>query len=256
MLPKVTPKDAGGLYLIRFSDTHYYGGRAVNFRARWRRHLNSLEAGTHHPYIQNVWNKYGRFEPEVLEVIPDIEDMKKAEQVWLDENYGEPGCLNSNPFCHGGNGPHSESTRENMRGRKLSKEHRAACSLGQRRRFDRDGGLSEETRRKMSESRTGKPMPPGFGAKMSVIQKGRVFSEAHKEKLRKAWERRKSSGLETRCGPRKAPPPELLSEVVDWFSSGGSMRGANKRFFSDGKDHRDLIRSWLTYAGVTHHSRS
>ncbi len=55
MLPHDTrvPDDArkGGIYIIRLSDTHYYGGRTTNFKRRWADHHRDLRAGLHY----NLW---------------------------------------------------------------------------------------------------------------------------------------------------------------------------------------------------------
>jgi hypothetical protein len=92
----------GGLYIIRLSAKHFYGGRAVNFSKRWQQHLSALLSGDHpNPYMQSVFNLHGEFDPEVLEVLPP-EAQISAEQAWLDENLDHPGCVNLNPYASGG----------------------------------------------------------------------------------------------------------------------------------------------------------
>lgn len=99
-------EEGGGLYVIRLSEKHYYGGRTSSFSRRWRSHLKGLLAGNHgNPYMQGVFNKFGIFEPEAVEVIPNIEDQVSAEQAWLDANIGEPGCVNLSPWASGGCSP-------------------------------------------------------------------------------------------------------------------------------------------------------
>lgn len=99
-LPSV---EGGGLYVIRLSEKHYYGGRTSSFTRRWESHLKELLAGNHgNPYMQGVFNKFGVFEPEALTVISTTEDQVSAEQAWLDANIGEPGCVNLNPWASGG----------------------------------------------------------------------------------------------------------------------------------------------------------
>lgn len=67
MLPYPTPPLGGGLYVIRLSDTHYYGGRTSDFRERWCEHYRLLRSGRHkNRHMQAVFNKYGVFVPEVL----------------------------------------------------------------------------------------------------------------------------------------------------------------------------------------------
>jgi hypothetical protein len=133
--------EGGGLYCIRFSDKHYYGGRARSFRSRWETHLKELLAGKHgNAYLQNVFDRHGRFEPEVLSLTESLEEQVRLEQAWLDENWGCTGCLNLNRWASGGNSGHSSETRE-----------------------------------KIGASRRGKPTPATVRKKISRIQRGRLL---------------------------------------------------------------------------------
>lgn len=106
--------DAGGIYLIWLSDTHYYGGRARFFRKRWRSHLRDLKAGKHeNPRMQAVFDKHGRFDPEIVSVLLPHEQ-REAEQVWLDTHFRQPGCVNLSPFAKGGCENRSPETRAKM----------------------------------------------------------------------------------------------------------------------------------------------
>jgi hypothetical protein len=103
MLPYSTPPEGGGLYVIRLSEKHYYGGRAVCFATRWDNHLRALQAGKHdNTHMQRVFNKYGGFSPEVVRVL-DRGAQPDAEQAWLDEHHGKLGCVNISPYSTGGN---------------------------------------------------------------------------------------------------------------------------------------------------------
>ena len=107
------PETAGGLYIIWLSDTHFYGGRATNFKGRWGKHLRSLEEGKHvNSHAQHTFNLHHRFEAKILEVIPDKGQRVLTEQIWLDEYWGKPGCLNISKRADGGG--HSEETRKKM----------------------------------------------------------------------------------------------------------------------------------------------
>lgn len=115
MLPYPTPPSGGGIYVIRLSEKHYYGGRAVCFATRWYDHLRNLQAGTHtNSRMQRVFNKYGGFSPEVVCVL-DRDTQPDAEQAWLNEHHGKPGCVNLSPHARGGCGGHTGVTREKMR---------------------------------------------------------------------------------------------------------------------------------------------
>ena len=111
MLPHDTrvPADAatpatpeGGIYVIRLSDTHYYGGRTKNFKKRWADHLRDLREGRHdNRRMQRVYDLHGRFDPEVVSALaPD--ECPDAEQAWLDANFRKPGCVNLVASSRGG----------------------------------------------------------------------------------------------------------------------------------------------------------
>ena len=172
----------GGIYIVRFSDTHYYGGRAKQFRSRWRRHLTCLEQGKHpNSYMQAVFNKYHRFDPEILSVVP-LDQQVVAEGVWLGLHFGEKGCLNL-----------SESPRNNTyvsaeARQKISKANKGRKQTPEaiRRSAESRRGLkqSDEAKRNNSLAQTGKIMSPEACAKMSQssARKGKSIHES----LRKA----------------------------------------------------------------------
>lgn len=88
----------GGLYLIQLSDTHYYGGRTRNFKARWRTHLRDLRSGRHpNVYMPRVFDQHRRFKPQIVHVVADMAGQLAVEQRWLDTQFGEPGCVNLSP---------------------------------------------------------------------------------------------------------------------------------------------------------------
>ena len=122
----------GGIYIMWLSDTHYYGGRTVDFKSRWRVHQRLLQKGKHtNQYAQAVYNKFGIFRTQVLaELPPDPDVHQKAERVWLDDNFGKPGCLNiwnSSQGSHIG-WHHSEETKEKFRARRFSDETKKLLS--------------------------------------------------------------------------------------------------------------------------------
>lgn len=175
----------GGIYLIWLSETHFYGGRAKQFKGRWRRHLTALERGTHsNAYMQSVFNKHRQFETEILQVLPTIPDQIKAEQQWLKDNFGSPGCVNlsrrstNNTYlspearqkiskAHKGRKQHPDAIRrsaESRRGLKQSENHRRNNSLGHM-------GItpSLETRQKMSKNSARKGKPPHANLRAGII---------------------------------------------------------------------------------------
>lgn len=107
------PTPLGGLYIIRLSDTHYYGGRSTNCPRRWRDHLRELRAGTHdNSRMQAVFNIHGRFETTVTVPWTKGVDLRAVEQQWLDENFRKPGCVNLTHTSDGGGGEWSDESRK------------------------------------------------------------------------------------------------------------------------------------------------
>lgn len=184
------PKGQGGLYLIRLSDKHYYGGRAKCFQTRWAVHSRLFRENKHfNPHAQAVFNRHRRFDPEVLCTLP-VENQQVAEQAWLDRNFDKSGCVNlsrSSDGVHAGY-RHSEATRAKhrrpvhtpaskekcrqaaLRPRPNYKPHpqtdetRAKLSLSVKQAWEQEknagikragfsGHHSDETKRKMSEAR-------------------------------------------------------------------------------------------------------
>ena len=113
-----------GIYSIRnLVNDHIYIGSSVNIESRWRSHKNQLKKNRHHSSkLQNAYNKYGK-DNFIFEVISYIEDKTKLinyEQKWLDFFNPEYNILIT-----------------------------AGSPLGTK--------MSDETRKKISESKKGKP---------------------------------------------------------------------------------------------------
>jgi len=105
MLSYPTPPPGGGLYVIWLSDRHYYGGRTGSFHRRWADHLRALRDGAHdNRFMQRVFSGQ-TFRPEAIHGIEETSDQIEAEQSWLDENFGRPGCMNLTSSALGGGGP-------------------------------------------------------------------------------------------------------------------------------------------------------
>ena len=114
----------GGLYIIWLSETHYYGGRTTSFKRRWRTHLRHLLSGTHNAHAQNVFNKYGVFKPQVLQLL-DRDEHVEAEQEWLDANYRKEGCVNISPHATGMAPPNMHAR---VHARERASVHARACA--------------------------------------------------------------------------------------------------------------------------------
>ena len=231
MVPYTTPPKGGGIYVIRLSDTHYYGGRTKCFRTRWAVHRRLLREGKHfNPRAQAVFNQHGRFEPEVLCVI-SVEGQRVAEKAWLDENFDKPGCVNlsrSSDGVHAGY-KHSEETRAKHRRpvhtpeskekcrqaalrrkpRKMTEKERAAMSVRMKKTWERwrEEGVPFEHPLK------GKPLSEDHRAKIGAANRGRRLSEEHRANI--------SSGLKGREGtPKTAPQKEHQAQKMrEWWAA-------------------------------------
>lgn len=148
-----------GIYKITCVDNgRIYIGQTDNINRRFRHHQNNLKNNNHgNSKLQNSWNKYGEssFIFEMLAEIEekDAETLEFCEKFFMDE-YRNSGFELFN-IC-----PSSNSR------------------LGVK--------ASEETKRKISESRTGikrGPHSEETKKKMSEAAKGRIFSEEHKRNI-------------------------------------------------------------------------
>lgn len=160
----------GGLYLLWFSDIHYYGGRTSNYEHRWYRHLYDLRRGKHkNQYMQAVYTKYGcRFEPEIVDGGGESElEQIAAEQRWLDTHHGLPGCVNLSKSADSGmmrGRKHTEVAKQKMRDAVTAK---VLTSLIER---NKNRVWTDEQRKRHSEIHMGFKHTPETRAKMSVAQ--------------------------------------------------------------------------------------
>ena len=80
------------IYKIRnVVNDKFYVGSTVDSRKRFWAHRKALRLGTHDcTHLQRAWNKYGEdcFKFEIVEVVPEGEDLLAAEQKWLDDHAG------------------------------------------------------------------------------------------------------------------------------------------------------------------------
>lgn len=191
MLPQDTPR-GGGLYIIRLSDTHFYGGRTTSFRRRWRNHLRDLKKGTHDNIrMQRVFNKYGRFEPEVLQRLKRDEHAE-AEQEWLDTHYRKKGCVNLSPHALGGCDGHTEGTRAKMSKTRRSRPdllQQARKAIAQNRKaIPRENMVARAEA--MTQSNIGRTQSPESVAKRAESNRGQKRSDDTRSKMSESAKRR------------------------------------------------------------------
>lgn len=192
MPPRTTPwkrPPSAGLYLIRFSDDHYYGGRSATLDRRWRSHWELLKAGSHYNRrMQAVFNLHGRFEPEVLQEAGPGVDLRAEEQKWLDAHFRQPGCVNLSPDSDGGCEGHTEETRQKMSKTRSSRPDlrelaKKSLALG-RGRAPSQKAL--DALRRYSDSQRGGQQPPEVVAKRAASHRGRKNTPETIEKMRAA----------------------------------------------------------------------
>lgn len=260
MLPESTPPEGGGLYIIWFSDTHFYGGRAKNFQDRWRRHLEFLQRGKHpNRHMQSAFNLHGKFEPKPILFIEVFNEQVSAEQEWLDKNFGTEGCLNLSPSAKGMSGfKHRPESIKKMsdasKGQAISDRHRAAAArVGRetvwdeaRRKVHSDACMgrvmTESCREKIRRSLSGRTFtaerleihtqamkgvtkPPGFGDRIAALNRSRRGEKRSEEE--KARISLMSKGKIWVCTELRAK--RVLPEEVQVYLSEGWQRGKKWR---------------------------
>ena len=198
MLTDDTPR--GGLYILRFPNGTYYGGRSYHIQSRFYLHTSQLRRGTHgNPRMQRVFNKYGAPILEIVQWVSSKEERVLVEQMWLDEHVGGPQCLNLSRSAESNTMEgrhHSAETKiriaESLKGRVFTEEHRgllAESATGRKMSTDlapawekrnKERVWTPEMREKSAKSHTGKKHTPETRARMA---ESALLREAHKRAL-------------------------------------------------------------------------
>lgn len=189
---------ASGVYIITNTVSRKrYVGQAVDIHRRWRNHRSSLERGRHaNIHLQRAWSRYGgeSFTFEVLEVVVDPGQLDACEQRWMDALLPE---YNIAPKAGSNRGlrakPETIARRvAALTGKKRTLEQCRRISEAKKVRIAERRALgivqispmkgrkhSEESKRRVSESRRGKgcfPCSPEKAAKIGAAQRGRHVS--------------------------------------------------------------------------------
>lgn len=182
-----------GIYCIEnIENNKKYIGQTICLDGRWRNHKNELKNKAHfNLYLQASWNKYGE-ENFIFYILEEcsIEELDEREIFWILEYKSKNRDFGYN-LNDGGGG---------LRGYEFSEETRKKMSYAQSHR-------SEETLRKMSESRKGEKHP-FYGKKFSEEHRKKI-SDGNKGRIKTPEERRQISERQ-----KGVPKPYLKGRIV------------------------------------------
>jgi group I intron endonuclease len=237
-----------GIYIIENLLNHkVYIGSAINLYHRRNCHFSSLEKGTHdNSHLQHSYFKYGKanFVFWVVEKVKDKTDLVKVEQYYLDlfqQNSFE--IYNLCPTAGSLLGmKHSEETKKKIgnavkgkgKGTFHSEETKKKISLANSGRYaSHSEEVKREIGRKIGMANKGNQHTLGLKhteetkRKMSSVRKGKPFSEEHKQKIREAnTGRRHSEETKKKIG-------EVHKGKIAW-NKGVSMS----------EEHREAHKGW------------
>jgi group I intron endonuclease len=145
----------------------YIGATITGFLHRIGQHKSALNGSTHvNRHLQEAWQEEGEdgFEFLVLEEVPDPSHLRTREQYYLDRH-----------FANGAETVFNVCVRAESRlGVVATEETRRKIGIAKRGNKNRYGqSLSEESRRRISESLTGRKASSETRAKLSAIRKGK-----------------------------------------------------------------------------------
>lgn len=164
-----------------------YIGSTKNYRTRFSQHKQELKAGVHaNASMQKDWNTFGRevFSFNVVTSVLNAADLFLMEQVRLDDaaEEGTP-LFNVHKYSDSSRGRlASEETKRKMSIARVGKP-RSAESIEKVAIAHRGMKRSKETCEKLSAMRRGKKMHPNCAAALLKANKGRAMTEAQKKAI-------------------------------------------------------------------------
>lgn len=235
-----------GIYQItNLRSGKIYIGQSLDVLARLRQHKYELRHGLHlNRYLQSAWNRYGEsnFVFSVLEEVSE-EKLTEREKYWVDfyggyesdrlYNLREPGPSGRLPACarkklsdsikklwasdssYYRSAEHSENlsraAKQSWTPERRAGQSRRMAAKGVPPEFDRTGHpVSEETKRKISQTLTGHPVSEETRQKLREAAKRQPHRKQtdeekrnRSEKAKAAWARRKANAMEVNNGVRK-----------------------------------------------------
>lgn len=227
-------KRNSGIYKLFWTNCdHYYIGQSICITARYKKHLRKLFKGDHeNSRLQNVYNKYGSPEVEVLATcLP--EELDQVEQTFIDQHFNNTSCCNLCP------------TASSTKGYKHIPE--SLKKIGEK---SRQKVFTEEYRAKL---RARKPNYTMLGKKHTEKAK-RLMSERRKG-VPKSAEHRKKIGL-AHTGEKHynygKSLPESTREKLSAVLSGGSNPKARKAINMNTKEVFPCLKDAALAAGVNY----
>jgi group I intron endonuclease len=170
-----------GIYeIINLINSKRYVGSAINFETRFKGHMNDLRKNKHfNRHLQFAWNKYGEeafqfkvilycdkwnllfYEQKALDVYNALYNLAPTAGSQLGFHFSDEGKRNISKAKRGKSitkppprsDAHRKAISEALTGGKLSEETRSRMSVTHKKRERQP--LSEETKRRISESKKG-----------------------------------------------------------------------------------------------------
>lgn len=183
----------------------FYIGSAQSFERRVWQHRYDLRRGAHkNPHMQASWNKYGEdaFVFEVLEEVPEGEEVFEAENKYLHAYVGTHNCFNVNRDAVAARLGQVLTSQTKTR---ISESRKGKHAGEEHYRYGRS--VSEEVRAKISETQKGRPSP----------MKGKKMSEHGRANVAAAVKRGPESHF---FGKRPASAEALQKAVTVRFPDG------------------------------------
>lgn len=207
-----------GIYqILNVVNGKIYVGSSINIKGRWSSHRKELKQNKHkNIHLQYAYNKYGvdAFEYFVIEYCPQQELIAK-EQAWMD----------AGRVCERGQGYNMKPTAGSPLGSRHSEETKRKMSESRRGENNHNYGktYSAERRRRMSDARKGIPSPnkgrkykphtPEAKRKIAEAGRGRVPSVQTRQKMAEARKKYITFDGRTLC-------------ISDWAQELGITRSA------------------------------
>jgi group I intron endonuclease len=194
-------------------------GSSNHITRRFSQHIHRLNKNNHNnPHLQSAWNLYGKesFVLNILETCLASELLQK-EDFWMgykqslnkDYGYNFKGAerpTHNKETCRKIS-EQKKGSKNPMYGKKFSENHKKKISIGVK-NADIDRSVSEETRKKMSISQTGKKLSEETKRKIGAASKTRVLPEGSLKNLMKLWQK----GEKALCGVKNNPKKQKQKE--------------------------------------------